>query len=40
MLKDIRSLIDRSRDTAVEDALGALLLFSLLFAGLSLPGLY
>ena len=38
MLKDMKALITRSGATAVEDAFGALCLFTLLFIGLSLPG--
>jgi hypothetical protein len=40
MLRDLKAMIVRTGDTAVEDALGALVLFGLLFVGLSLPGLF
>jgi hypothetical protein len=40
MAKDIRAMIERSRDTLVSDAIGALSLVVMLVAGLSLPGLF
>jgi hypothetical protein len=40
MAKDIRTMIERSRDTLVSDAIGALSLVVMLVAGLSLPGLF
>lgn len=39
MLADIKSVLHRSSDTLIEDALGTISLFSLLIAGLYLPGL-
>jgi hypothetical protein len=38
MLNDLKALIARTGETALEDALGAVCLFTLLFIGLSLPG--
>jgi hypothetical protein len=38
MLNELKALLVRNGGTAVEDALGALALFALLFAGLALPG--
>ncbi len=40
MIRDLRAVLNRSSDTAVEDALGAAGLFLLLFAGLTLPALF
>ncbi len=40
MAKDIKTAIDRSRDTLLSDAFGAAALIVLLVAGLSLPGLF
>jgi len=40
MARDIRRAIDRSRDTILQDAIGALSLLVILFVGLSLPGLF
>jgi hypothetical protein len=40
MAKDIRTMIERSRDTLISDALGAVSLVVMLVAGLSLPGLF
>lgn len=39
MAKDIKSMIDRSRETIVADALGAAALVVILMGGLVLPGL-
>lgn len=39
MAKDIRHAIARSRDTLLQDAVGALSLLVILFVGLCLPGL-
>lgn len=39
MLNNVKAMLDRTADTAVEDAVGAICLFTLLFAGLCLPGL-
>lgn len=38
MLEEIADILNRSRATLVEDALGVVFLFVLLFAGLSLTG--
>jgi predicted transcriptional regulator len=38
MLDEIAEILNRSRPTLVEDALGVVSLFVLLFAGLSLTG--
>jgi hypothetical protein len=38
MLTEIKDLLSRSRATMIEDSLGVLALFSLLFAGLYLSG--
>lgn len=40
MFHEIRAAFERSADTALEDALGAILLFTLLGAGLCLPGIF
>ncbi len=40
MAREIRTMIERSRDTLVSDAIGALSLVVMLVAGLSLPGLF
>lgn len=40
MFHDIRAAFSRSADTAVEDALGAVLLFTLLGVGLCLPAAF
>ncbi|MDQ1847730.1 hypothetical protein Q9299_05455 [Gemmobacter fulvus] len=39
MLKEIKAVLARSSDTLLEDALGVVSLFTLLVAGLYLPGL-
>ena len=39
MAKDIQTVIHRSRDTIIADAIGAASLIVMLFAGLSLPGM-
>ncbi len=39
MAKEIKSVIARSRDTIVADAIGAVSLVVILFVGLSLPGM-
>jgi hypothetical protein len=39
MAQDIKSIIARSRDTIVSDALGVAALVVMLFVGLSLPGM-
>ncbi len=36
MLTEMKALLNRTADTAVEDAVGAICLFTLLFAGLCL----
>ena len=38
MLEEIADILNRSRATLIEDALGVVSLFVLLFAGLSLTG--
>lgn len=40
MAKDIKSIINRSPDTLIADALGMAALVVMLFAGLSLPNLF
>lgn len=40
MLNEITEILNRSRATAVEDALGGVALFVMLFAGLSLPSVF
>jgi hypothetical protein len=37
MLKDVKAVLARSSQTVIEDALGVVTLFVLLFAGLNLP---
>lgn len=37
MLTELKTLLVRNGGTAVEDAIGVLALFALLFAGLALP---
>ncbi|WP_458790501.1 hypothetical protein [Yoonia sp. MH D7] len=39
MAKEIKTVIYRSRDTILGDALGAAALLVMLFVGLSLPGM-
>lgn len=39
MAKEITSLIHRTRDTVLTDALGVAALLVMLFVGLSLPGM-
>ena len=39
MLNDLKSILSRSSDTLLEDALGVASLFTLLVAGLYLPNL-
>ena len=39
MAEQIKSVIDRSRDTIVADALGVVALMVILIVGLALPGL-
>ncbi|MEM8694346.1 MAG: hypothetical protein AAGG57_21100 [Pseudomonadota bacterium] len=39
MAEDIKSVITRSRDTLLADALGVVALMVMLFVGLALPGL-
>lgn len=39
MAKEIKSVIVRSQDTIIADALGAAALVVMLFVGLSLPGM-
>lgn len=39
MAQQIRSVITRSHDTIIADALGAVALLVMLFVGLSLPGM-
>ncbi len=39
MAQEIKSVIDRSRDTILADALGVAALVVMLFVGLALPGL-
>jgi len=39
MLNDLKSILSRSSDTLLEDALGVVSLFTLLVAGLYLPNL-
>lgn len=39
MAEDIKSVISRSRDTLLADALGVAALMVMLFVGLALPGL-
>ena len=38
MLSEIKNILSRSRETVIEDSIGALSLFSLLIAGLYLSG--
>jgi hypothetical protein len=38
MLNEIATILARSRSTVVEDGLGAVLLFALLYAGLHMSG--
>lgn len=38
MLNEIAEIVNRSRDTLVEDAVGVLSLFVMLFAGLTMSG--
>jgi hypothetical protein len=38
--KEIKSILIRSRQTLIADALGVLALMGLLFVGLALPGLF
>jgi hypothetical protein len=38
MLKEFKEIVTRSHATVVEDTLGVVALFVLLFAGLSFPG--
>lgn len=38
MLEEIADILNRSRGTLIEDALGVLSLFALLYVGLSLTG--
>lgn len=38
MLKEFKEIVARSQATVLEDTLGVVALFILLFAGLSLPG--
>ncbi len=40
MAKEIKSVITRSSDTIIADALGAVSLLVILYAGLALPGLF
>ncbi len=37
MFKELKTVLAKSSDTLIEDALGVLALFGLLFVGLSLP---
>ena len=37
MLTELKTVLAKSSDTLIEDALGVLVLFGLLFVGLSLP---
>ncbi|SHG73489.1 hypothetical protein SAMN05444003_0691 [Cognatiyoonia sediminum] len=39
MAKEIKSVVIRSSDTIIGDALGAVALLVILFVGLSLPGM-
>ncbi len=39
MLKDLKDVLNRSADTMIEDAFGAVSLFAILIMGLALPGL-
>lgn len=39
MAKEIRSVLQRTRDTLVADAIGAVALLVMLFVGLSLPAM-
>lgn len=39
MAEEIKSVISRSRDTLLADALGVVALMVMLFVGLALPGL-
>ena len=39
MAQEIKSIINRSRDTIISDALGVVALMVMLFVGLALPGL-
>lgn len=39
MLRGIRILLARTAGTALDDAMGIVALFAILFAGLSIPGL-
>ncbi len=39
MAQEIKSIINRSRDTIIADALGVVALMVMLFVGLALPGL-
>lgn len=39
MKYDLKSVLDRSSDTILQDAVGAVALVVMLFVGLSLPGL-
>ena len=40
MLTDVKAAVKRSSATVLQDALGVAGLFALLFAGLSMPGLF
>ncbi|MGQ0565097.1 MAG: hypothetical protein ACT4OK_08490 [Gemmobacter sp.] len=40
MLDEVKAVIERSSATLWSDALGVVSLFAMLFAGLSMPGLF
>lgn len=40
MLTEVKAVIDRSSATIMQDVLGVVTLFAMLFVGLSLPGVF
>ena len=40
MLSEVKAVIERSSATLLQDALGVVSLFALVFVGLSMPGLF
>ena len=40
MLNEVKAAIERSSATLLQDALGVVSLFALVFVGLSMPGLF
>lgn len=40
MLHDVKRAVERSSATVLQDALGVASLFAMVFAGLSMPGLF